>query len=118
VILALRELMSQSEPDDTTRDLAAFIALALDAIAMTIDGSVEAWEKRGYWVKADRFRMGWAWTSKLAGNMQQAVLTEDWLKVAQSAAQIAERLRGVRVPQRHRLGTPWVGAYERMKHEG
>jgi hypothetical protein len=118
VVLAIRELMRQSQPDDNTRDLAAFISLALDAIAGTIDSSVDAWEKRGYWVKADRFRMDWAWSSRLAGNMRLAVLTEDWPKVAQTTAQIAERLNGIQIPQNHRMGTPWVGAYRKIKEEG
>jgi len=109
--------MRQSQPDDNTRDLAAFISLALDAIAGTIDSSVEAWEKRGYWVKADRFRMDWVWSSRLAGNMRMAVLKEDWLKVAQTAAQVAERLNGIHIPEHHRMGTPWVGAYQKMKGE-
>jgi hypothetical protein len=117
VVIAIREFMRQLQPDDNTRDLAAFISLALDAIAGTIDSSVGAWEKRGYWVKADRFRMDWAWSSRLAGNMRQAVLAEDWMKVAQTAAQVAERLNGVRIPQRHRMGTPWVGAYRKMRGE-
>jgi hypothetical protein len=117
VVIAIRELMRQSQPDDNTRDLAAYISLALDAIAGTIDSSVEAWEKRGYWVKADHFRMDWAWSSRLAGNMRLAVLTEDWLKVAQTVAQVAERLNGIHIPQHHRMGTPWVGAYRKMKGE-
>jgi hypothetical protein len=117
VVVAIRELMRQSQPDDNTRDLAAFISLALDAIAGTIDSSVEAWEKRGYWVKADRFRMDWVWSSRLAGNMRMAVLKEDWLKVAQTAAQVAERLNGIHIPEHHRMGTPWVGAYQKMKGE-
>jgi hypothetical protein len=115
VVLAIRELMHQSKPDDTTRDLAAFISLALDAVASTIDSSVVAWEKRGYWVKADRFRMDWAWSSRLAGDMRLAVLTDDWQKVAQTVAQVAERLNGVHVPRNHRMGTPWEGAYRKIK---
>jgi hypothetical protein len=114
VVIAIRELMRQTKPDDSTRDLAAFISLALEAIAGTIDTSVDAWEKRGYWVKADRFRMDWAWSSRLAGNMRQAVLTDDWLAVAQTAAQVAERLNGIKIPQNHRMGTPWVGAYRKI----
>ena len=115
VVIAIRELMQQSKPDNNTRDLAAFIALALDAIAGTIDSSVVAWEKRGYWVKADRFRMDWAWSSRLAGDMRRAVLTEDWQKVALTIAQVAERLNGVHVSRNHRMGTPWEGAYQKIK---
>jgi len=118
VVLALRELMQQSEPDRDTRDLAAFIALALKAVSETIDKSVGAWEKRGYWIKADRFRMDWAWSEKYARDMKQAVLQDDWGKVAVTAAQVTEKLKDVKVPQRHRLGTPWVGAWDKLKESG
>jgi hypothetical protein len=114
VVLALRELVKQNDTNQQTLDLAAYIALALDAIAATIDSSVAAWEKRGYWLKADRFRMEWAWTLSLGQNMRKAVLQQDWALVAVTAAQIAEKLRTVEVPQRHKLGTPWVGAWERL----
>jgi hypothetical protein len=114
VVLALRELLGQSEPDSVTRDLAAYISLALQAIYDTIDPSVEAWEKRGYWLKADRFRMEWAWTNKLAKEMRQALLHEDWQAVALVAAQVGAKLRNVELPARHRLGTPWVGAWEKL----
>lgn len=115
VVLALRELMKQSGTDQQTLDLAAYIALALQAIHDTIDPSVEAWEKRGYWLKADRFRMEWAWTGRLAKEMRQSVLREDWQSVAQIAAQVGVKLHAVEVPVRHRLGTPWVGAWDKLK---
>lgn len=114
VVLAIRELVKQNETNQQTLDLAAYIALALDAIAATIDSSVAAWEKRGYWLKSDRFRMEWAWTITLGQNMRKAVLQQDWAMVAVTTAQIAEKLRKVEVPQRHRLGTPWVGAWDRL----
>jgi hypothetical protein len=106
--------MRQTEADDQTRDLAAFISLALEEIYKTIDASVSAWEKRGYWVKADRFRMEWIWTETMSRNMRQAVLADDWPAVALTSAQVAEKLRDVDVPKRHQLGTPWVGAWKKM----
>ena len=115
VVLALRELMLQTSPDSHTRDLAAFIALALEEISSTIDVSVAAWEKRGYWIKADRFRMDWVWSENLGKNMRQAVLADDWIGVARVSAQVAEKLNGTKVPQRHRLGTPWEGAFKRLQ---
>lgn len=114
VVIALRELMRQSQPDDTSRELAAFIALALGEISATIEASVAAWEKRGYWVKADRFRLEWEWTGVVSGKMRKAVLEDDWGTVALNAAQVAQKFMAVQVPLRHRLGTPWVGAWERL----
>lgn len=115
IAIAVRELMHQPETDHTTKDLAAFIALALRSIHDTIDPSVAAWEKRGYWVKADRFRMDWAWTSRLGEQMAAAILAEDWGSVASAAVQVAQKLQDIKVPANHRLGTPWTGAWQKLR---
>ena len=115
VSLALRELLHQPEPSELTRDMAAFIGLALLEISETIDGTVAAWEKRNYWLKADRFRLDWEWTSRVGNVMCQAVLNEDWGSVARQAVEVAGRLKHVRLPTRHRLGTPWTSAWIELK---
>ncbi len=115
IVLALRQLARQSDTAGETRDLAAFIAVALDAISQGIDDSVAAWEKRGYWVKADKFRMEWAWTGPVAEKMRAAIASDDWGSVAMLSAQVAQRLNKIQVADNHRLGKPWAGAYERMK---
>jgi hypothetical protein len=115
VVLALRELMRQTQADNHSRDLAAYIALTLVEIHETIDVSVAAWEKRGYWVKAERFRIEWEWTRTLAEKLSRAIFDDDWAMIAVIAAQIAQKLMKVNVPVRHRLGTPWAGAWYKMK---
>jgi hypothetical protein len=117
VVLAIRELAKQNEPGENSRDLAAFIALALAYIAKTIEVSVAAWEKRDYWVKADKFRMEWIWSGQYAEKMTQAVLKDDWSSIAQIAAQTAQKLGKVNVPPKNRLGQPWVGAWEEFKKQ-
>lgn len=115
IVLALRELMRLGEPNDAAHDLAAFIALALLEINNTVEASVVAWEKRGYWVKADRFRLDWEWSGRLGESMRQAVLAEDWATLAGLAAQVGQKFVKITVPVRHRLGTPWVGAWKQLK---
>jgi hypothetical protein len=115
IAFALRQLALQTEFGDEARDLAAFIALALKTIHDGIDPSVAAWEKRGYWVKADRFRMEWAWAAPTSTRMTAAVLQGDWTAVAQLSVQTAQRLEGVQVSSHPRLGKPWLGAYARLK---
>jgi len=117
IVLAVRELARQSGPGAESRDLAAYLALSLRAIADTIDVSVAAWEKRGYWVKADRFRMDWLWAGQLAEKMRAALLDEDWGTVAALAAQIAQKLNKVSVSENHQLGKPWVGAWQELKRK-
>ena len=117
VVLAVRELAQQSEPNNTAYDAAAFLALALENIHQTIDASVAAWEKRGYWVKADRFRMDWDWTRRYGEAMRKDVLAQDWASVAANTAEIFGRVNNVKVPKRHKLGTPWTGAYQKLLDE-
>ena len=111
IVLSIRELARQKDVTSETKDLAAFIALALQAIAAGIDASVIAWEKRDYWVKADRFRMDWMWTGQFAEKMKTAVLNDDWATIAMLMPQIAQKFSKIVVSENHRLGKPWVGAY-------
>lgn len=114
IVLAVRQLAHQTEISAETRDLAAFIVLALAEISKGVEVSALAWEKRNYWLKADRFRMDWAWCGTLGARMKQAILADDWTQVAQLAIQIAGKLSGVKLAENHRLGKPWTGAYARL----
>lgn len=114
IVLAVRELAHQADTGTESRDMAAFIALALAQITDGIDASVAAWEKRGYWVKADRFRMDWLWAEIYARKMKEAVLADDWATIAVTMTQVAAKLNKVNVPAGHRLGRPWVGAWKKL----
>jgi len=114
IVLALRELMKQTEPNPMTKDLTAFVVLALTEISEHIDVSVAAWEKRGYWVKADKFRLEWEWAETYAKTLKTALLAEEWASVAMTSVKIAQKLNKVTVPEHHRLGTPWVGAWKKI----
>ena len=115
IVLCVRELGRQSQVTAEARDLAAFIALALKAISEGIDVSVAAWEKRDYWVKADKFRMEWSWAGPIAETLNEALLKDDWGAVAALIPKIASRFGKVQVSNNHRLGKPWVGAFDQLK---
>jgi len=117
IILAVRELAKQKDVTPEAKDLAAFIVLALQTISDGIDESVAAWEKRGYWVKADRFRMEWLWTGQYAEKMKVALFTNDWGTIAMLMPQIAMKFNKIRIAENHRLGRPWVGTFKRMMEE-
>jgi hypothetical protein len=117
IVLAVRELAKQKEVTTEARDLAAFISLALKTISEGIDASVAAWEKRDYWVKADKFRMEWMWSGQVADKMKVAIFTDDWGTIAMLMPQIAQKFNKIVVSDNHRLGKPWVGAFGRMKGE-
>ncbi len=114
IVLAVRELAKQKEVNNEAKDLAAFIALALKTISEGIDASVAAWEKRDYWVKADKFRMEWMWSGLYADKMKVAIFTDDWGTIAMLMPQIAQKFNKIEVSDNHRLGKPWVGAYKQL----
>jgi hypothetical protein len=114
IVLAVRELAKQAEVTNEAKDLAAFIALALKSISEGIDISVAAWEKRDYWIKADKFRMEWMWTGQVADKMKVAIFTDDWGTIAMLMPQIAQKFSKIMVSDNHRLGKPWVGAYQQL----
>jgi hypothetical protein len=115
IVKAIRQLMVQTKPDQNTRDLAAYIVLGLEDIYKSIDISVLAWEKRGYWVKADRFRIDWEWTLQFSKQMREALINEDWAQVALMAAKTAQKFNNVKIAVNNRIGEPWVGAYKNLQ---
>jgi hypothetical protein len=114
IVLCIRELARQGNVTTETRDQAAFIVLALNLISEGIDASVAAWEKRDYWVKADKFRMEWMWAGQVASKMKDAVLSDDWGTIAMLLPQIGQKFSKVQVSDNHRLGRPWVGAHKQL----
>ncbi len=115
VVKAIRLLAQQERPDEESRDLAAFIAIACGEMYKSVEASVVAWEKKDYWVKADRFRMEWQWCDRAAAAMSKAVLSDDWGTVASTSGMIAQKLMKVQLAPGARVGTPWVGAYKQLK---
>jgi hypothetical protein len=112
IVVAIHELVKQTETDKSTYDLVAYISLSLKAIEETIEESVTAWEKRGYWLKADRYRMEWSWTGKVSGELHQALLREDWGKIAEVIAKVTQKMSKVKVPVKNKIGTPWTGSWD------
>ena len=93
----------------------SFIVLALNSVTETIDRTVIPWEKRGYWLKADRFRYEWSWTESYSAKMQQALISDDWQAVAETAALIFNKLQDEKIPARNRLGESWKGAWNKLQ---
>ena len=115
IVMSIRELAKQKDTKGEARDLAIFIAMALQTIAEGVEVTVAPWEKRNYWVKADRFRMDWDWAGQLSEKMKIAVLGDDWGQVAMLSAQIGQKLHKVNVSDNHRMGKPWLGAWEKLE---
>jgi hypothetical protein len=116
IALALRELLKDGEPNARTLDIVAFIALALEGINDTVDLTTAAWEKRNYWLKADRFRREWEWAENLSGEMRTLVLAKDWDGIAMFSAKIFKYVGDIQISENHRMGQPWLGAWEELNN--
>ena len=114
ILQAIQELMRQQEINLKTKDLAAYIVLALQEVHETIESTVAAWEKRDYWLKADRFRMEWEWTGSLSDQLERAVLSDEWEKVPGIAVRVANKLQSVKLPKRLPKIQYWNGAWSRL----
>lgn len=114
IVISIRAFMSETGPTETAKDAAAHIVLALRGIYDTVEQSVVAWEKRGYWVKADRFRLEWEWTLGVSNKLETALKQQEWAEISQLCIQIAQRFYNVTVSPNHRMGTPWVGSWKKL----
>jgi hypothetical protein len=114
IVIAIKELAKQTGADQTTKDLVAYIAVTLQAIGKTVDESVAAWEKRGYWIKAERYRIEWDWATKLGEDLHRSLLEGDWIKIVEIIGKATQKMSKIRIPQRNRYGTPWVGSWDKL----
>ena len=109
--MGLRALADKREMDEETRDIAAFLILALQEIWRSVDQSASAWERRDYWVKADQFREQWRWVERLEGELKQALRSQSWDELATALTRLAVKLGGVTIPKTLPNPRPWSGAW-------
>jgi len=114
---ALRLLVMKKTLDDEAKDLAATIVFSLRAIQEGVEQTATAWEKRNYFVKADRFRMEWDWVPRVEREMTEMILLGEWHKLLPVLGELTGRFHDVTVNKLTRSSRIWQGAYERLLEE-
>jgi hypothetical protein len=117
LMLTLRTLATRQTIDAETKDMVAFMALALNEIDATIDVTCAAWEKRDYWLKADQFRREWAWAGRTGAKLERVALGDEWQNLPALMAELSKPLEKVVLPKRNTLGTPWTGALTKLAQD-
>ena len=118
---ALRRLSQKSQLDDDAKDLAALIVFSLHGIADTVDQAIDAWEKRDYWMKAERFHEQWRWLEPITDELSAIVGGDGegrWARLPAILAQLTPHFADVKIKKMTRKPTLWRGAYERFRQEG
>lgn len=114
---ALRHLSQKSKLDDETKDLAALLVYTLRQIDEGIEESAQAWEKRDYWIKAERFRQRWSWAGRTATELEAIIREGDWDQLPVLLAALLPHFAKIRVIRFTRKPSLWKGAYERLMSE-
>ena len=113
----LRHLSQKKALDAETKDLAAFLVYCLRRIDEGIDESARAWEKRDYWIKAERFRHRWSWAGRSATELDALIRDEAWDQLPMALAALLPEFASVKVTRFTRAPSMWAGAYERLLGE-
>jgi hypothetical protein len=111
---ALRRLSQKQQLDDESRDLAALIVLSMHKIADTVDRTLDAWEKRDYFMKAERFREKWRWLEPAADQLSLVIYEGRWDELPAILARLMPYFSDITVRQLTRKPTLWQGAYDRL----
>ncbi|HET90236.1 MAG TPA: hypothetical protein ENN99_05790 [Chloroflexi bacterium] len=115
---ALRLLTQKPQLDEEARDLAALIVFCLHGIADTVDQTIGAWEKRDYWMKAERFREEWRWLDPLADELSTVIYRGMWDQLPVILARLMPYFSDVKVKKMTRDPALWHGAYQKLVEEG
>ena len=114
----LRYLMFKRRFDDETKDMAAVLVVALRGIADTIETTVTAWEKRDYFLKADRFRLEWEWVGPAAERLYDIAALGRWEDLAPELAALLPHFSDIRIAKFTRDPSAWKGSYDALMKKG
>ncbi len=116
IVATVREALADpdrvADPDNLC-DRLAYAGLALRELERSTEQTAEAWERRGYWLKADQFRREWRWAGQGAEAILAPLIKDDLEGARAAANDLLPRLpetSGMKP-----IGTRWTGAYARLK---
>ena len=110
----LRHLSQQREVDQQTRDMVAMLVFCLRAIDDTVEESVRAWEKRGYWKKADDFQQKWWWSTLMANAIEELLRTGNWDNLPETMIKLYPHFADIQINRMTRDPAEWAGAYQKI----
>jgi hypothetical protein len=113
----LRRLSEKPAIDAETKDMAAMLVYLLREISAGIEQTVQAWEKRDYWMKAERFLRDWSWTGEMAANVEDIVRNEAWDLLPRLIGELYPRFADIQIKSMTRPAGTWQGAYQKLAAE-
>jgi hypothetical protein len=108
----LRRIGAKSTIDDETKDMVSTIVFLLREIFAGVESSIEAWEKKGYWMKADRYLRHWEWTAEVAANLEDVIRNKAWDLLPRVLADLLPFISDVQIKTFTRDKSIWQGNYK------
>ena len=110
----LRLVGGKKEIDAEAKDILAALVFLMREIHGSAQVTVQAWEKRGYWMKADRFMREWEWSAEMAANLEDVIRNDAWDLIPRLLAELAPQTAGVQIKSMTRSPSSWRGAYQKL----
>ena len=110
----LRRLATKPVFDQESLDLAALIVFSLRRLEEGVEQTASAWEKRDYWLKADRFRREWEWIDESAYALESALLLGREDEVPEILITLFPRFSDITIARYTRSAELWEGCYQRL----
>lgn len=115
--LTIRSLSRKIEFDIEAKDMAAFVIMLLLEIQNNVIRTMQAWEKRGYWAKADHFRREWQWCQDYAVLLSKALNENNWSLLKNEVSKLDVKFKLLKISNKLFNTSPWEGAYAKLKKE-
>lgn len=103
--------------DDEVKDMVAMIIFSLREIDSGVLESIEAWEKRGYWKKADKFQTEWMWAGQMAKRIEAMLREDNWEQLPDVMVKLIPHFSDIEINKMTRKPALWQGAYEELRQE-
>ena len=113
----LRRLSQQKEINEDTKDMVAMLVYSLRSVDETVEESIRAWEKRGYWKKADDFQQKWWWSSLMATALEKLVINDNWDTLPDMMVKLFPHFADIQINKMTRNPSEWEGAYRKFMEE-
>lgn len=110
----LRLLMQKSKIDGDVKDMVSHIVLCLHEINVGVEQTAKAWEKREYWMKAERFMREWDWSKEMAYNLEDVVRHEAWDLLPELLGELMSHFADIELKSMTRKPETWQAAYKQL----
>ena len=112
---AFHYFRQEKTTEEQQKDIYVFTLLTLQALSESVDQTALAWEKRDYWIKADRLRDTWRWVFEAHNHLLIALHNNNIEDAYQQLESLYEQTEPVQLPWKQPGQELWQGAWKKWQ---